>query len=187
MNWPGPELIGAAYGLSEFALSIRKRSSGGNGDTDRGSLLLLWGAIMVAVTAAILASRFAPWAHSSLLARAYGVGVLVFVLGLALRWYAILHLGRFFTVDVAIASDHRVVDDGPYRWVRHPSYTGAIVAFAGFGICLGNWLSLALLVVLVGWAFARRIVVEEAALTAALGDAYRAYAARTRRLVPGVY
>ena len=187
MNLPGPELIGAAYGLSEFALSIRKRSSGNASNADRGSLRLLWGVIMVAVTAAILASRFAPWAQSALLSRAYGIGVLVFVLGLALRWYAILHLGRFFTVDVAIASDHRVVDDGPYRWVRHPSYTGALLAFAGFGICLGNWLSLALLVPLVGWAFARRIAVEEAALTAALGDAYRAYAARTRRLLPGIY
>ena len=187
MNWPGPEMIGAAYGLSEFALSIRKRASGDSSNVDRGSLRLLWGVIIVAVTAAILASRLAPWAQSALLARAYGIGVLVFVLGLALRWYAILHLGRFFTVDVSIASDHRVVDDGPYRWVRHPSYTGAIVAFAGFGICLGNWLSLALLVVAIGWAFARRMAVEEAALTEALGDDYRAYAARTRRLVPGVY
>ena len=187
MNWPGPELIGAAYGLSEFALSIRKRSGGDAGKADRGSLRLVWVVIVAAVAAAILASRLAPWAQSALLARAYGIGVLVFALGLALRWYAILHLGRFFTVDVAIAPDHRVVDDGPYRWVRHPSYTGALVAFVGFGICLGNWLSLALLVVLVGWAFARRIAVEEAALTEALGDEYRSYAARTRRLVPGVY
>ena len=71
--------------------------------------------------------------------------------------------------------------------MRHPSYSGAILAFAGYGICVGNWLSLALVVVPVSWAFVRRIEVEEEALAAALGEAYRAYAARTRRLVPGIY
>lgn len=185
MIWPGPDLLGAAYGLSELALSIMKRSGAGTQKADRASLRVLWGTILVAVAAAIVTARLVPAAHSPLLARAYGV--VVFALGLALRWYSILHLGRFFTVDVAIASDHHVVDDGPYRWVRHPSYTGAIVAFAGYGVCIGNWLSLALLVVPISAAFARRIAVEEAALTAALGEPYRAYAARTWRLVPWVY
>jgi protein-S-isoprenylcysteine O-methyltransferase len=111
----------------------------------------------------------------------------LFVTGLALRWWAIVHLGRFFTVDVAIADDHRVVATGPYRFVRHPSYTGAIVAFVGYGICLGNRVSLLALAVPVTLAFLQRIKVEEAALHAALGDAYGDYAQRTRALLPFVY
>jgi protein-S-isoprenylcysteine O-methyltransferase len=104
-----------------------------------------------------------------------------------LGMWSIVHRGRFFTVDVAIATDHRVVDTGPYRSVRHPSYAGAILAFVGYGICLGNWVSLLALTVPVARAFLLRIEVEERALSAALGDSYREYASRTHRLLPFVY
>lgn len=68
-------------------------------------------------------------------------GVAVFAAGIVLRWYSIIHLGRFFTVNVAIAADHQLVDTGPYRFVRHPSYTGALLAFVGFGMVMRNWAS----------------------------------------------
>jgi protein-S-isoprenylcysteine O-methyltransferase len=109
------------------------------------------------------------------------------VAGIALRWWAIIHLGRFFTVNVAIAADHRVVDDGPYRFVRHPSYTGALMSFVGLGLTTGNWLAAVVLVVPISVAFLRRITIEERVLAAALGEPYRAYAARTKRLVPFLY
>lgn len=187
MRLPSADVLGMLFGLSELGLSLLKRSGDTARKADRSSLRVVWATVLASVALAIVASRRAPQWDSALLEHAYGAGVVLFALGIALRWYSILHLGRFFTVDVAIAADHRVVDDGPYRWVRHPSYSGAILAFAGYGICVGNWLSLALVVVPVSWAFVRRIEVEEEALTAALGEAYRAYAARTRRLVPGIY
>lgn len=187
MRLPSADVLGILFGLSEFALSLFKRSGGSARKVDRSSLRVVWATVLVSVVLAIVASRRAPQWHSALLEHAYAAGVVLFAFGIALRWYAIVHLGRFFTVDVAIADDHRVVDDGPYRWVRHPSYTGAIIAFAGYGVCVGNWLSLALVVVPVTWAFVRRIEVEEAELGSALGEPYRAYAARTRRLLPGIY
>jgi len=121
------------------------------------------------------------------MSRAYPLGVGLFIAGLVLRWMAIIHLGRYFTVDVAIAEDHRLIESGPYRFVRHPSYSGALLAFAGFGICLGNWISLLVLIVPISWAFLRRIEIEESVLMQALGDTYAAYSRRTRRLVPFVY
>jgi protein-S-isoprenylcysteine O-methyltransferase Ste14 len=96
-------------------------------------------------------------------------------------------LGRFFTVNVAIAKDHRVVSDGPYRFVRHPSYTGALVAFIGLGILVHNWMAALLLVVPITIMFLWRIHIEERALSAALGKAYTDYMARTKRLIPFVY
>ena len=72
-----------------------------------------------------------------------GMAAAKFVVGIAIRWYAIVYLGRFFTVNVAIAADHRLIDSGPYRFVRHPSYIGALMAFLGLGLTLGNWVSLA--------------------------------------------
>ena len=106
---------------------------------------------------------------------------------MALRWYAIFYLGRLFTVNVAIAADHTLIDSGPYRTIRHPSYTGALLVFLGLGISFGNWLSLIIVVVPTSLAFMQRIAIEEAALARALGDSYLRYMARTKRLIPGVY
>jgi protein-S-isoprenylcysteine O-methyltransferase len=114
-------------------------------------------------------------------------GTVIFAAGLAIRWYAIVHLGRFFTVNVAIAADHRLIDTGPYRFVRHPSYTGALMAFFGLALCLANWLSLLVAVLPIFLVFLWRMHVEEDALLHAFGDRYRDYMKRTKRLVPPVY
>lgn len=187
MRLPGPDLIGMVFGASEIALSIFRRSKGAVAHADGHSLRVLWMTILASVVVAVFAPALVPAAHSQLLENIYPLGLVLFVLGLALRWWAIVHLGRFFTVDVAIAADHRVVDSGPYRWLRHPSYTGAIVAFLGYGLCMCNWVSLLAVAVPVTLAFVHRIAVEEAALHRALGEAYGQYAARTRRLLPFVY
>jgi protein-S-isoprenylcysteine O-methyltransferase Ste14 len=101
--------------------------------------------------------------------------------------WSIRTLGRFFRYEVVVQEGHRVVDTGPYRLVRHPSYTGSLLAFLGIGIALDNWLSVAAALGLPLLGFLRRIAVEEAALTSELGDAYRSYKERTRRLVPGIW
>ena len=187
MRLPGPDLLGITFGCSELALSIFKRSQGTARPAGDRTLRLLWATILVSVAVAVMSATLLPQASSRVLAFLYPLGLALFVAGLVLRWWAIVHLGRFFTVDVAIAADHRVVDTGPYRFVRHPSYTGVIVAFVGYGICLGNRVSLFALAVPITFAFLQRIKVEEAALLAALGDAYRNYAQRTRALLPFVY
>ena len=107
--------------------------------------------------------------------------------GMALRAWSIHHLGGLFRAVVVIQPDHHLVTTGPYRLLRHPSYTGALVAAVGFGLALGHWTSL--LVLVVGWTagIAYRIRVEEAALRDALGEDYDAYCARTRRLIPLLY
>jgi hypothetical protein len=98
--------------------------------------------------------------------------VALFVGGMVLRWYSIIHLGRFFTVNVAIAADHQLVETGPYRFVRHPSYTGALLAFIGFAIVLRNWASVLVISLPIAFAFLYRINVEERALVQALGERY---------------
>jgi len=115
------------------------------------------------------------------------LGVLLFAAGIFLRWYAIVHLGRFFTVNVSIAAEHKVIDSGPYRYIRHPSYSGALLAFVGYGLCLHNWVALVLLLIPVSIGFLWRIRVEEKVLGDALGEDYSQYAARTKRLIPFLY
>ena len=115
------------------------------------------------------------------------LGCAVGVGGLALRWWAIRTLGAQFTRELQVRADHELVARGPYRTLRHPSYTGAILMFVGVGIGLGNALSLALCLVLPAIGYLERIPREEALLRSELGDRYAVYASRTRRLVPGIY
>jgi protein-S-isoprenylcysteine O-methyltransferase len=180
-------MLGAFYALSEFVLAIARRSRSPDRSRDRNSLAILWIVICVAIICAIFAASLYPTATFPHRHRLYFVGVCLFVAGLLLRWYSIAHLGRFFTVDVAIARQHTVVDSGPYRLIRHPSYSGALLAFVGIGLCLGNWLSLLIIILPVLGAFLWRIHVEEAALCDALGEKYLAYTRRTKRLIPLVY
>ena len=114
-------------------------------------------------------------------------GLIVMASGIAIRSIAIAQLGRFHTPNVAVLADHEVMDRGLYRVVRHPSYLGALVAFLGVGLALGNWLGMAVIVLMTVVVYSYRIHEEETALQAALGARYADYCRRTKRLIPGVY
>ncbi|TMB00823.1 MAG: isoprenylcysteine carboxylmethyltransferase family protein [Deltaproteobacteria bacterium] len=86
-----------------------------------------------------------------------------------------------------VGSLQPVVERGPYRWIRHPSYAGADLALLGIGFCSGHWLPAALFVVPWMAAHAYRIQVEERALLATLGDPYARYRERTWRMVPLIW
>jgi protein-S-isoprenylcysteine O-methyltransferase Ste14 len=180
-------LVIVLFPLSEIALAIFKRANASVAEVqDRGSMRLLWIAIGVGVAGAI-AAEWVPAARMQLspdLLRALALALMVG--GLALRWAAIVTLGRFFSVDVAIRQDHAVVQTGLYRLARHPSYTGLLLAFLGLGVSFRSWLSLVALLAPVTLAVVGRVRTEERALLAALGAPYAAYCARTRRFIPGV-
>ncbi len=117
---------------------------------------------------------------------AYAAEALLLVLmaaGIGLRFYAIRTLGKYFTVTVRTHQAQRVIETGPYRLVRHPSYSASLLTFAGMCLALANWLVLVTIVFPV-MGFAYRIRVEEAVLLDALGDDYRRYMRHTKRLVP---
>jgi protein-S-isoprenylcysteine O-methyltransferase Ste14 len=107
--------------------------------------------------------------------------------GIILRIWAIVHLGKLFTVDVGIQQGHRVIQDGPYRFVRHPSYSGSMIALTGMACLTFNWLGFLVIIVSSLTAYSIRISAEEKMLLLNLGEDYRRYAARTKRLIPGIY
>jgi protein-S-isoprenylcysteine O-methyltransferase len=181
-------ILDAGLLISELALVWRRRASRAPSTRlDRGSHRLLWGVIVGSIIAAHLAalSHAGPRWFPGLPWRLAGAGL--FAAGTALRWWSIVHLGRFFSVDVAIASDHKVVETGPYRLARHPSYTGLLLQCAGLGIVLGTALSFLVIIVPTFFALFRRIRVEEKALLANFGEDYAAYTRRTKRLLPGIF
>jgi protein-S-isoprenylcysteine O-methyltransferase Ste14 len=155
---------------------------------DRGSML-----IVVASLGAGLAGGFvlARRLHASAITDArwplFVAGLVLMILGLALRQWAVALLGPYFTVDVRVQPGQTVVERGPYRWVRHPSYTGLILIFVGLGLALGNWAALAVLMVVPTIGLVVRIHLEERALLEGLGEPYRRFAANRPRLFPGVW
>jgi protein-S-isoprenylcysteine O-methyltransferase Ste14 len=180
--------LGLVYLFSEVLLTATRRSRSRTGTKqDRSTLGVLWLVIMVSVTAGVFVTMNWPAValpHGKMFSDA---GVFLFVAGLVLRWWAIITLGRFFTVDVTIEKDHELVERGPFRVVRHPSYTGVLLAFVGFALTLHNWAALLVMLLPIFAAFIRRMNVEEEALLRALGSRYADYMRRTKRLVPFVY
>jgi protein-S-isoprenylcysteine O-methyltransferase Ste14 len=180
--------LGLVYLISEVLLTVTRRSRSRTGTKqDRSTLGVIWMVIMASIGAGVYVAMHWPAAalpNGQMFAVA---GVFLFVVGLFLRWWAIITLGRFFTVDVTIEKDHELVERGPFRVVRHPSYTGVLLAFVGFALTLRSWAALLVILVPIFAAFIRRMNVEEDALSRALGSRYADYMRRTKRLVPFVY
>ena len=176
--------LNLAWAACEIWLNVRRRAQD-NGGRDAGTLGLLWRVLGLAIAAAVCIT-VSGYGHLPAEWRvpARWVGCALLAAGLVLRMWSIRVLARFFTVDVKVHADHELIERGPYRWVRHPSYTGALLAFLGLGVGLGNVLALPVLVIPVVRAFWRRIEVEEVALREAFPVAYPVYAGRTGRLLP---
>lgn len=179
-------LCAAGWGIFELTLALRTR--GGDAEDGDRSFVPLTLSVLAGIGLGVLAARRGGdlalpgpgWWPLAL-------GLAVFAAGLALRAWAVRELGRFFRFTVVVQADHQVVDSGPYRLIRHPSYTGLLMAALGLGISLGTWLSIPLCLAppLVG--FSIRLAHEERVLANELGEPYRAYMRRTWRLVPGVW
>jgi protein-S-isoprenylcysteine O-methyltransferase Ste14 len=147
-------------------------------------MALLWLAVGSAFALSFILPQATILWHRAVV---FFVGIALMLAGIAFRFYAMSVLGRFFTYDVAVHAGQTVVEAGPYRYIRHPSYTGALITLVGLGLALGNWAGLLALLACMGAAYAYRISVEEAALVAALGEPYKQYVRRTRRLAPFLF
>lgn len=179
--WNIPEAVGA---LGQRAKVARKEAS----VQDHASLGILvglqWMGLALNFLFAWLFQMAAISWHRKTL---FAIGVLLILLGVTLRWYAIWTLGRYFTRDVAVSTDQQIVQTGPYRTIRHPAYSGTFLTMLGVGLAVTNWASLLALLtcVLVGHLY--RVRVEEKALIQALGQPYVAYMHHTKRFIPFVF
>jgi protein-S-isoprenylcysteine O-methyltransferase Ste14 len=187
----GPDSVTATVSLLVFAVAVGSDAVVGRRGVltttaaDRGTYWTIVVAQALAVVLGVAARPAAPWAD--LPVWVWALGIVAMVVGTGVRLWSVVALGDQFRRVVAVAPDQNLVTGGPYRWVRHPSYTGALLIFGGFGLSLANAVSVLVLVVLPGAAYLRRIRVEEAELTAVLGERYLSYARGRARLVPSVW
>ncbi len=165
----------AFFGLDRLVVRRRGGQTGSaRSQSDRGTFLWIQGWQIAALVVALKAPF---WVVSlDLPTWVWPIGIAIAWAGIALRLWAVSTLGSQFSRVVGVEVGAHVEQRGPYRFVRHPSYSAVLLAFAGIGLAQANVLSLvgAVLCILVGYV--ARIRVEEDVLEAAFGDAYRDYA-----------
>lgn len=178
--WNAPEAIGMFWQRAKVA---RKETA----SQDHHSMNILiglqtLGLILNFLLAAVFPQAAIPWQRTALFA--FGVGLML--LGVAFRWYAIRTLGAYFTRDVAVSAHQPVMQGGPYRYIRHPSYTGTFITMLGVGVATANWVSLLVLLACVFAGHLYRVRIEEQALARTIGQPYVEYMRRTKRFIPGI-
>ena len=172
--WAGFELAFRSPGeASRWRGDIRDRAS--------TPLLVLGFAAAAILPAALGGVEFAS------VGQVAWAGVVLCVLGLVLRAWAMRMLGVSYTRTLRTASNQQLVTGGPYRWVRHPGYAGSIAVWVGAALAFHSWLAPAVVFILMMLAYGWRIRSEEQMLSDHFGEVYRNYAAHTSRLVPGLY
>ena len=190
-TWPYALIFWPVYVwvfIPEFRLVGRTPLTTPTSVEDRGSMRVVFVAVGLAIIGAFAAPFVSPAASFPAHRAAwFFFGLAVLISGSLLRRSCFRALGRFFTGAVAIQPEHRVIISGPYRFVRHPSYTAALLILAGIGLALGNWLSILICVVVGLCAYTYRAHVEERALLSALGGEYERYMATRKRFIPFIY
>jgi protein-S-isoprenylcysteine O-methyltransferase Ste14 len=159
--------------------------AGGPSAQDEGTFRALMIGSPLALVAAIAAS-FIPRLTIAYPLVAVALGTTMLIAGAVLRRHCFNALGKSFTGTVIVSKDQRIVQDGAYRLVRHPSYTAAFLMFVGIGLALGSWISVAILFLVHCYLYRVRVSVEERALLETLGEPYREYMSRTKRFIPFV-
>jgi len=170
----------------EVWLVARERGTSARNAQDRGSrnsIIIWWCAGIV------LGIFAAPYLMPSLMLPGnavvlFVVGMMLVWAGILLRFWAVQTLGKFFRSKVEIQAEHRLIRSGPYRYLRNPSYTGVLITLVGFGVGVGNWLSVCVLLAAGLLSFVRRIAVEDSALADRFGKEYADYRKGTWALVP---
>ena len=117
----------------------------------------------------------------------YYVGLSLIILGILIRWTAIFKLKKVFTVKVSIQQDHKIIDTGIYKIIRHPAYSGSLHSFLGLGLALFSWLSIFVIFLPILGAFMYSINIEEIVLESEFGKDYINYSNNTKRIIPWIY
>lgn len=177
-------LIVTVVWILEFFL-FRNRHSQEGGKLERRSFPLILIAIVLAISVSLTMREWgvgvlqSPWVWWS--------GFILYACGVGLRYWGILHLKEQFTRNVSVQRGDHLVSTGPYKWLRHPLYTGLVLIIVGFCLGVGNVWTALCCGALVSLALLHRIRIEEAMLTEVHGDLYREWCSSRYRLVPFIY
>ena len=175
------------WGISEFLIITRKRAPQNKNIRDRNSLIQI---VILMITFPIGISFGNPANYPRLLKFPFDlsfwqiIGLILLFTGITIRWLSINTLKKYFTANLTIQEDHKLITTGIYKNIRHPSYLGGLFCFAGFGIALDNYISLFFIFFINLIAVLIRIDYEEKILMNEFGSAFEEYKKRTKKLLP---
>jgi protein-S-isoprenylcysteine O-methyltransferase Ste14 len=174
--------------LSESYLVITRKAGtrAASSAKDKNSLRKIWITLFLSINLAIVVGM-THWRISINIPYLRFLGLSLMVAGLIIRWTAILTLKKYFTVDVHIAGDHKIIQKGIYKIVRHPAYLGSIISFMGLSLVFSSVFALIIINVPIMLIFLHRIKVEEEALILKFGESYIEYSKTAKKLIPKVY
>lgn len=175
------------YGFFELFLNLRQRSKiKVTTSSDKGSLWLLYGLITLgyALSFSIGATkigRMYPWNIF------FAIGMALVVIGFIIRIHSILTLRQYFTYSVAKVENHKLIETGLYKFIRHPGYLGQLMIFLGISISVSNWLSILLMMMPISIGYLYRVRIEEKFMSEQLGEDYLIYQEHTKKIIPLLY
>ena len=152
---------------------------------DGGSIRVLLGGMWIALMLGFFLSfvKAGSFPRGAQL-QVFVIGVALMILGSLLRRWCFRTLGQYFTGDVKASVDQPVIRTGPYRFVRHPSYTAGIMMFTGIGLALGSWFSFLLITIGSIATYWYRVTIEERALLGTIGEQYASFMKERKRFIP---
>jgi protein-S-isoprenylcysteine O-methyltransferase Ste14 len=181
-------LAAIIFPVSEIMLALMKRAKKESAKAeDHGTMKLLWLVIVFAIFLAVSGRQAAQFRAPIPQYWSSAISVALIIIGLVIRWSAVITLGRMFTSNIAIQNDHKLVNNGLYKYICHPSYAGLLLEFTGLGFFFADWISLIALVSPITIALIIRMKSEEQVLIKALGESYIKYISETKRLIPFVW
>ena len=175
------------YGFFEVFMNLRQRSKTKvASSSDKRSLWWLYGLITLgyALSFAIGATKIGRVYYWNIF---FAIGMVLVGLGLIIRIYSILTLKQYFTYSVAKVENHRIIETGLYRFLRHPGYLGQLIIFLGISTSFSNWISILVMMIPIISGYLYRIKVEERFMIEQMGENYLNYQKRTKRLIPTIY
>ncbi len=175
------------YGFFEVFMNLRQRSkSKVTSSSDKSSLWWLYGLITLgyALSFAVGATKMGRVYYWNTF---FVIGMALFVIGLMIRMHSLLTLKQYFTYSVVKVENHKIIETGLYKFIRHPGYLGQLIIFIGISISISNWLSILLMMIPVTVGYLYRIKVEERFMTEQFGEDYKKYQERTKRIIPMLY
>ena len=175
------------YGFLEVFINIRQKSkSRVTASRDKGSLWWLYGLITLgyALSFAIGATKIGRIYHWNTL---FAVGMALFGIGLMIRIHSLLTLKQYFTYSVAKVENHKIIETGLYKFIRHPGYLGQLMIFLGISISVSNWFSILLMMIPISIGYLYRMRIEEKFISEQLGEDYLIYQKHTKKIIPLLY
>jgi len=180
-------IIWSVWLISEILLNRLLLSKGREKkDVDKNSLKVIWIVLGISLISGVISGIYLRMPVLRTIWINYA-GLMLIIIGMVIRFNAIMILGKYFTVDLSVQKDQELIVKGMYKYIRHPSYTGSLISFLGFSLSFNNWISLIIIVLPVFLSFLYRIKIEEKLMSDQFGIKYLEYKKKTWRLIPMIY